>query len=219
MNRIELRNSIILTYEEYMKAVTTDTGFKLKMNSKIDSTINGFIDWIDIELSTKLMKKGSLRVNYEFLVKYFDYTFNYWLWKYDEDPISMSKYGLKSIQLNWCIGSAARLRFKKNSEKVEFLRKDRQLRKAGVEILKKLQSKTEEQKEAFRHTFLSGSNVLEEEEKELAYNTPEGLLNCISNTTLYNPKSKLCQGCNLRMRCKEILKVQIPNIYKFRFNE
>lgn len=219
MNRIEFKSSTILTYEEFMKTVTTDSSFSLKLNGNIEKTLDNFIDWIDKKFSSDKIKSGLLRVDYEFLVKYFDYTFNYWLWRYDERNLKSSKHGLKSIQLNWCIGPSAIKRFEANSEKVEFTRFDRQLRKAGVKILDKLKSKTEEQKEAFRATFLSGANSIEEEEKEMFHNQPTGLLNCISNTTLYNPKSKFCESCNSRMLCKEVLKKQIPNLYKLRFNE
>jgi len=219
MNRIELKKSIVLTFEEYMKVITTESHYSVKMNKNIDVTLDKFIDWLDSELSTPILKRGTTRISFEYLVRYFDFGFNYWLWRYDEDPSRYKKYGLKSFQLGWLIGVDARKRFKNNSSKVEFLKPKRQLRNAKVDILTKLKAQEKEQKEAFIATFLSGSNEIEEEEKEMFYNTPEGFLNCIANTTLMNPKSELCMKCNLRQRCKEVLKREIPNIYKIRFNE
>jgi len=218
MTRVEIERCIVISFEEYTKSVTLDQDFSIRITKSTKSMISNFINWVDEYHTIKGNKSGLNHVSYEFIVKYFDFQYSYWIWKYNEDPSRYSRYGFKSIQINWIIGKTGIKRFEKNSKKVEFLRSKREIRGTGDDLLKRFKEFDSSNLKAIKKTFLSGTNENEEFEKGLFYNTNEGLINCISETTLYNPKSKLCELCNIRMRCKEILKTNIPNLYKIRFN-
>lgn len=53
----------------------------------------------------------------------------------------------------------------------------------------------------------------EERVKAMFFNQDKGLEVCVNNTTLYNPRSKLCCGCVFMEECKKVQAEIYPDIY------
>ena len=62
-------------------------------------------------------------------------------------------------------------------------------------------------------------NDIEEEDKELRHNTDEGLLLCITDTSLYNPKSNLCKECIYKEGCEAVLAKRNEPLWKARLGK
>ena len=65
-------------------------------------------------------------------------------------------------------------------------------------------------------SLLTKVRPIEEKFKSEYLNSPRGLLWCKANTTLFLHKSPSCAICDFKDECKEILRVNMPNVYKLR---
>lgn len=206
MTRDNCKKYIVLTYQEFYRQVTLNSDFKFEFDKlgRKEKVIDGYIDFIDNKYNLK-------SIGLEFIVNYFESGFNLW---YDRKDL---KYGVNSIQIEWIIGKKAIERYEKIRDKDnKYFRKFRQIRKdISLNILGKLKLQIQVDSGAIK-TILDTVNEFEEKEKERYFNTEEGLMWCQSNTTMYNSNSKLCTSCSYRLRCKDMLRENMPNLYKRR---
>jgi hypothetical protein len=221
MNREEIERKSYIIYEEFYRQVNAydDYVFEPWKVLNMRSMMTNYIDWLDKRFATENIKTGLVRIDLEFLVKFFMYGFNYWIWKInDTNKEYEGKYphGHKSIKVGWVLGKEALKRFDRNEAKFDEMKWAREITKAETSVLHDLKAVSADNAQAFIELYLSGENEQEEFEKEQFYNTTEGLIWCKANTSLYNHKSKFCKGCNNRTRCKDLLKEQFPNLYKQR---
>lgn len=207
MTREEAFNFTGLVFQEYYRQVTLnqDFVFELDKTGKREKLINRFIDYVDTKYDLK-------SVGMDFLINFIESGFNLY---FDAKHL---KYGTKSIQIEWIIGSKAIERYEKIRDKDnKYFRKFRKIRKdITLRISDKFKSASITNVKAINELLISGTLDFYESEKAKFYNTSEGLLWCMMNTTLYNHKSKLCSVCSNRNKCKQILKENYPKLYTIR---
>ncbi len=204
MTREECSEVVSIVYQEYYRQITLNSDYVLPKNLMNDRALNSFCDYIDKSVGLK-------RVGLDWIIEFVELSFHWW---YKSNHL---KFGLSSIKLNWIIGKNSIERFDKVKNKhyiLTFFKKEIRV-KVGLSVRNKLKLKSSTILEANRNWLLELSED-EENFKKQFYNKPEGLLWCVSNTTLFNHKSELCQKCNNRSRCKEILKKNMPRLFKLR---
>ena len=64
------------------------------------------------------------------------------------------------------------------------------------------------------HTTLP---IYEERIKQKKFNSPEGLSQCVSFTTMHNPESYFCKVCVYKTECRFLQSQYLPSIYADRF--
>lgn len=207
MTRQECFNLTINIYQEYYRHVTLnhDYVFELDKLGRREKIINRFLDYVD--------KKYDLKsVGIDFLVNYIECGFNLY---FDATHL---KFGVKSIQIEWIIGMTAVVRYEKIRDiDNKFFRGRRKINKdLSLRIVDKFKSLSTTNTKAINELLTSGDIEFYESAKKKLYGTPEGLLWCTMNTTLYNHKSKLCIECANRTKCKTILRDNFPKLYKLR---
>ena len=204
MIRQECFQLTINIYQEFYRQITLnqDYVFVLDKLGRREKVINKFIDYVDSKYDLK-------SIGLDFLINFFESGFNLY---YDSKHL---KYGTSSIQIEWIIGTKAIQRYEKIRDiDNKYYRKSRKIRKEiTLRIVDKFKSTSISNLTAVNELLTSGDISFYETEKKRFFNTPEGLLWCTSNTTLYNHKSKLCEECCNRNKCKEILKENYYKLY------
>ena len=190
------KQAIIDLYELFYKEFTGNKSFRLDLNrNKQEVKIDNFIKNIG-----KYYNINSIGI--DFLVRYFLFQFYYW----------KDKNTNRKIQIEWVIGKKALERFLRNgfNEKFEFfIHKENDIDFSEIYhkfAVTKYQPDFNEESERERM------------EKKRFFNTEAGLVNCLENTSLYNPKSDICNQCNFVGDCKELLKQNYYKLYKARLN-
>jgi hypothetical protein len=207
MVRQEAFNYTALIFQEYYRQVTLnhDYVFELDETGRREKVIHKFLDYVD--------KKYSLSsTGLDFLINFIESGFNLY---FDATHL---KYGVKSIQIEWIIGSKAIERYEKiRHVDNKYFRKRRKIRQdIRLRITDKFKATTIASQKAMSELLTSGNVEFYEAEKQRYYNTGEGLAWCMINTTLYNHKSALCAACTNRNKCKQILLENYPNLYRKR---
>lgn len=208
-----IKSSIII-YEEFYRQITLDQSYVLPIKNRklLRLALDKHVDWIKEHFATDQLKDGLLRVGYEWLVEYFKFQFDYWIWRIDNGK-EYYQYGYKSIKFNWVVGQEARKKFLKQEDTIYKHKHTRSINKAEVTMLHKLKEYSPENLKALKEVFLHDKST---SERERFYNTNEGLINCLAQTTLYNPDLGICLRCNNRMLCRDLLKENYPKLYKNR---
>ena len=191
---------VVDLYKFFVIQITKNKSYKFKMTDSRNSMIINFIDIFKKMTDSNFLAEDNLR-------KFMEYQFNYW-YKHD------SKYGKgSSIQIEWIIGSKAIERWNsrtdKQKSKTDFI--IRKNLKKDVKFDEIDKGTSDEYK-----TIFSSIRKVEEDEKSRFHNTSKGFGYCLISTSLYDHKSSLCATCNKSMECKEMLKNNLPKVYKLR---
>jgi len=113
-----------------------------------------------------------------------------------------------NVRFSWIFGSAAIQRWNALPSSVRQFYVTSSLKKDYV-IKRKVKSKR-------LTSLLLRVRPIEEKFKHEYLNTKRGLLWCKANTTLYLHKSSACAICDYKDECKEMLKNNMPNVYRLR---
>ncbi len=201
MTGSQIYQAVIRIYEEFYRQATLKQSFEFKHHPSERKYIVQFTKWF----KQRYREQKSINV----LIKYFEFQFSHYA------GIS-TKYGKNSIVLNWIIGKAAIKRWEDRDIEKGWLVKIRLKRDVDMKLSKAFKSEImKERQEASRKMF-DEVNDYEEKEKQRFYNTIKGFIYCMTTTTLYNPKSKFCEGCNNKKICEFTLKNNLPEIHKLR---
>lgn len=148
-------------------------------------------------------KTNKIPITENYIRKFVEYGMQSW---FNKDCTDSQKY---NIRFSWVFGLAAIRRWNALPANV---------RDFYVRGLIKTENKvTLKRKKSTRFTkLLKSIRPIEERFKNEYLNTPRGLLWCKANTTLYNHKSSACTICENKKECKEILKANMPELYKLR---
>lgn len=151
----------------------------------------------------KYNQENKIPITEDYIRKFIEYGMQSW---FNKDVSDFNKQG---VRFSWVFGKSAIKRWnalpanaREYYIRVE-LKRDNNIR------LKRKKS------ERFTE-LLKGIRPIEERFKNEYLNTPRGLLWCQANTTLYNHKSSACTVCENKNECKEMLKVNMPGLYKLR---
>lgn len=139
----------------------------------------------------------------DFLFRYFCFQFDYWYWKGLEKNISI--YG-RNIQLSFIIGKKAFDRFQKRNSEYDW-------RLDNLPFMEKCSIKKSDLVRDYAKVKTDSKVDTEAPIKLAMYNEPEGFLNCIDFSTMFNHKSHICQGCKFKKDCKKLLKKVHPTLY------
>lgn len=153
--------------------------------------------WVDYH------KKNKIPVTEEYIRKFIEYGLHSWFNKDISYTQQMNVrfswvFGFKAIE-RWNLMPAkgrqyfVQTELKKNN--------DLKIKKGASTRLTELLKKVRPIEERFKNEYL---------------NTPRGLLWCKANTTLYNHKSSACTICENKEECKELLRLNMPSVYKLR---
>lgn len=191
---------LIHSFFEYFSKKVYGLEQKFYKTSTSEKHAQSFLDLLD---------KNYKSAGKDFLFKYFCFQFNYWCWKGIEK--STSVYG-KTIQLSFIIGKKAFDRF--HNRNTEF---DWQLDR--FPFMEQYSIKKSDLITDFSSHIIKEDKVKIDTEapiKLAMYNLPEGFLNCIDFSTMYNHKSHICQSCIYKIDCKKLLKKVHPVLYSDR---
>lgn len=192
-------------YQLFYRGVTLRHDYVLPESRTNEVALDRFVDYVE--------KRHELEsIGVDWLVDFIELSFHWWYKRKLHDD-----YGHTSIKLNWIIGTQALARYEKMGDKrwLAMLLQSRIRKDVGLGVRRKLNrvSPTAIQD---NQAWLLLAETEEEDEKRRLYNKPEGLFWCKANTTLFNHVSPLCAGCNNRTRCKELLKIEFPKLYRLR---
>lgn len=189
-------NLLIFLYRESWIQINDSDHYPV-MTSQSVSLVRGFVNWVEEKhISLDLVPP-------EFWYNFIESSWNLF---YETNR------SLRHVQPSWIFGVKARERW----EKAGIFNDIFNTRRKIIEDLK-LDIHSFLYVEDSRK-YLKSLNDLEELEKELFFNKPEGFLYCSVNTSLYNPKSEFCSKCNSSGHCLRKLREELPNLYKIRMN-
>ena len=162
-----------------------------------DNDTNAWNIWVDYN------KKNKIPVTEEYIRKFIEYGLQSWF----NDDISFTQR--MNVRFSWVFASKAIERWNALSAKsrqrfvqTDLKKKnDLRVKKGASTRLTELLKKVRPIEEGFKNEYL---------------NTPRGLLWCKANTTLYNHRSSACTICDNKEECKELLRLNMPNVYRLR---
>jgi hypothetical protein len=148
------------------------------------------------------------QVDIVFLIDYFKFQFSHYVG-------IKTKYGTNAIMIQWIIGPKAIERWKTRDVRKKWIVRVKLKNEVELKFVKtynKILKQNSENRFIQLHKY-------EEDDKQRFHNTGNGFQYCLYNTTLYNPLSNLCLSCLNNDKCKKILSINHPNLYKQRINE
>ena len=201
MTREECEQYCKDVYQDFYRETSMYKDFVYNHTDKHKTTLRKFVDYVD-----NVYGLNSVDINW--VVNYIESGFNLW-W---DIP---TRFGVGNVMFPWIFGKKAISRYEnikgKDSRRARHKRTVRL--GVGIKIINKYKKKETSQDLL---SFVIGIREAEEKEKIRYYNTEEGLLWCISQTTLYNHLSHNCIVCKSKDKCKIILKENYPKIFKKR---
>jgi len=191
---MDLSQALILLYESLYQQLSLKSHFKFFPTVSDEILIEKFISWVNVSKQS--------RANPDFLIAFFEFQFSHY-------SGVQTKYGKNQIMFNWVIGPKAIERFEKRTISKRWLvrLKNKEIGLSLKEALKPVK---------IIKSYENKIYDFEEKEKQRFYNTPKGLLYCLTTTTLYNPMSKLCNECNNKEDCLKVLENEYPKLYNKR---
>lgn len=189
-------------YTEFFRQVSLNGNFVYvpdgRGKKKDPLIICRFINWLNKEYN------GQVDIN--FLIDYFRFQFSHYIGV-------KTSYGRNIIMIHWIIGQGAVKRWKERDVRKKWIVRV----KLKNEVQLKLTSTYNKIKRNKENIFLKIYQY-EENDKRRFYNTIKGFQYCLFTTTLYNPKSDLCSGCDFLIDCQDLLNVNHPKLYKLRID-
>jgi len=202
MNRAKSRELCIEVFEEINRELLGRPTYELNLTQNDKVMLEKYLDYVDNTYNLE-------HCSYVFFVNWIESGFNYWY-----KPFSKGIH--RMIYFNWVFGKKAIDRYERIKHKDNSLDhiKHRSLKtKAGIAILSKYRKRHSKTK--YREQYVK-VNSIEETEKKRYYNTVEGFLWCVANTTLFNHRSNACILCKNKTNCKESLRESYPKVFKLR---
>lgn len=136
------------------------------------------------------------RIGEDFLWKYCLFQFDYW------SKLTISSFD-KKMRFSLIFGEKALQRYNSRNSDFDFL-----IKECDVKLSRK---------KCFTPSF-EGANLCDIESfyRKQKLNTEEGLVHCLTHTTLYLPSDISCKNCSYSSDCIEILSHKYPNLYLIR---
>lgn len=200
---LNIWNLSIELYQELFRQCSLNSSFVFKPTLSESKMLIKFLTFMK-----NRYKKHELSVT--LFIQYFEFQFSRYSGTYS------AGYGKNKIMFSWIVGIKAITAWNDRNISKKWL----VMLKLDNEVCLRL-TKTFKDKYAARRQnktiilFEQLSNV-EENQKQVRYNKPEGLLWCYTVTTLYDSRSKWCRGCIHQGDCINRLKQDFPLLYKRR---
>lgn len=189
-------DTVFKFFEYFYRKKYILTNYKMSVTKKDEQHITSFL--------LLLQEQYKQTVSGDFLFTYFTFQFTYW------EQVNLEK--VSNIKLPFIVGKKAFERFLKRNTEFDWTIEQSPFL-AKYKIFKTDLIKAESKK---NWTVVKGNIDTEANFKLAAYNTPEGFINCLDFSTLFNHKSHICQGCIYKDSCKIKLLEFFPQLYKDR---
>lgn len=179
-----LEEQVLWSFDYFSKKTNNYQNYTYKLGKGEDVTLLKFINFIRSEY-------GELSIGKNWLFDYFCFQFEYWRTK----NIKYTRGG-GIVELSWVIGKKAIDRFKTRNNSYQYFSD------IGVIKIYKIS------KEDYFSFFITKKEIPTSNrgniERARFFNTEQGFLHCIENTSRYNIKFKECVLCKFRLKCKKI---------------
>lgn len=186
---------LVLLYESLYQQISLKSHYRFFPTYSDKIQICRFIKWVRVNKRT--------HANIDFLIAYFEFQFSHY------EGVK-TKYGKNQIMFNWIIGTKAILRFEQRKVSERWLVRLKN-KNVGLNLKKVLEKFDKPEK-----LYVNKLYEFEEKEKNRYYNTPKGIMYCLTVTTLFNPISTVCLNCINKKDCKVILKENFPKLFTLR---
>lgn len=185
-------------YEFFYRNIYKQPHYVFQPSEASEKHIKSFIKLLDDRYKIETIGDN-------FITKYFIFQFDYWI------NLDLQAFN-KTINLTYIIGKKAFTRWVERDRDFDYT-----INK--VEINKKLIIKQSDLLSIIDKKEIVGEGISrsEEIEKSRFQGTKRQLLHCIENTTLRNPKSKICIMCSEKRACKQVLEERFPQVFYHRF--
>jgi len=190
-------NKVVILYELFYRKLYSQESYEYIPSKSAEKQIRNFIKLLDKNYTIE-------SIGDNFLVTYFIFQFAYW------SELDISAYN-KNIVISYIIGPKAFNRWYSRDTEFDYCINSIKVKKAKVtrgEAINVIKDSNYIRRDNLRH---------EEFEKTRFIGTSRQLVNCIENTTLYNPRSVACLSCKEKTTCKEVLEERFPQIFYHRF--
>jgi hypothetical protein len=187
-------------YQYFYRHRYKDFKYKFKRTKTTTSVCHSFLKIIDEEYSLH-------SVGQDFLWDYFLFQFQYW------DDLYLKNGFSEKILIAWIIGKKAFQRWQFRDKEYDW-QIDNSLIIEKYNLNKNDLFGFSEQIEKSNKSLFDSSKFI----RKQYLNTDKGFAMCVEFTTLFDPKDMNCIRCNSRSECKELLKINYPNLFKQRID-
>jgi hypothetical protein len=188
---------VVEKFYQYFYVKKYRVKYQFKRTKTTNSVCTNFLKILDKKYSLVSLSEG-------FLWEYFLFQFHYW-----EDLTLQNQFSDK-ITIAFIVGKKAFERWETRNKEYDWQIETFSIVKA-YSLDKKHLFTVREQKS--KSHFDSSKRI-----RKVFHNTDKGFATCIEMTTLFDPTDTSCTECIFRSDCKELLRVNYPNLYKERIN-
>lgn len=187
-------------YESFYKLVTGYQDYRFVPNKRELKMIENFILSVHYQFNI-------YSIGIDFLLTYFIYTFDRW-----QDKKTRFK---AHIPLEWIIGKKALNTWQgRNVELMAYINDVNFVRKYNIDLVQIRNKYHPPEVIDFQLVIRVENNY-----RNIYYNTIKGLQMCFLRTSMYTPASELCIACRNQIECRQIQKKTYPDIYKERHEQ
>jgi len=202
---MNIYKATLTIYEELFRQSTLNTSFVCRMDRSARKTLFKFCFWFKDKYTPE-----QRTVN--LLVQYFEFQFSRYSGGYSRN------HGKNKIMLTWLVGKKAIGEWETRDVRRKWFVRIKLNEEVGLRLQKAFRNERAEKAVARTLSVFNNMSDIEETAKQRFYNTVEGYLYCDMMTTLYNPQSKWCKGCEHAEECTERLRQMYPKLYNSRIN-
>ncbi len=177
---------------EYFMVKVVDAKYKFTTSTTIQKSFDSFFDECD---------KNQLTFGINSFWLYFQWFFS--RWDFIEHQPKMNQLISKASLQKW-------LKRNKDFDWVDY-----DIEQKYLISQKEFISLFPQQNETV-HNIIDPLSIVEEAKRKLYLNTEKGFSICLTDTSLYHPKSPTCLLCHSRQKCKNILITKYQNLAKTR---
>lgn len=202
---MDIEKVIISLYQELFRQSTLNRNFVFIPTHNERVSIEKFSKWIEEKYFKSEIDTG-------FLIQYFEFQFSHYYGM-------TTRFGKNRVMLNWIVGKKAIERWEERDLSLKWTVKVKINSEFTLNLKNTFKEEVKKKNIDLKSSFIIEINKNEEHYKQRFYNTLKGFAYCQLFTTLYNPKSSLCDKCTNKKLCTDILKNELPEFYKLRVDE
>lgn len=177
-------------YSYFYSKKYSDPKYRFNRTKTTESVCNSFLKIIDKAYSLHSVGEG-------FLWEYFLFQFQYW------HDLTLQNQFTDKVAIAFIVGKKAFQRWHLRDTDYDW----------QIDTYPIIKEYGVDKKDVFKKQEHHATNDYSKHIRKLYLNTEKGLVTCIDLTTLYDPMDLSCIKCNSRKECKELLRVNFPQLY------
>lgn len=202
---INIWNLSIELYQELFRQCSLNSSFVFKPSVIESKMLIKFLKFMKSKY-----KKHEL--NTTLFIQYFEFQFSRYSGTYS------TGYGKNKIMFSWVVGIKAITAWNERNMSKKWLVRLKLDNEVCLRLTKTFKDKYREKRHNKTIILFEQLSSVEEKQKQMRYNQPEGLLWCYTVTTLYDDRSVWCRGCIHSEDCKIKLSQDFPMLHKRRLD-